>query len=79
MMGCDYGVGGMSPWMMIIPGIISLAVLALLIFGAVWLVRYYTHTTRPAGDPAEQELRRRYATGEITHEEYQQRLTNLRG
>lgn len=67
----------MMGWWMVLWGLIGLAVLTLVTLGIIWLVRTLTgpNTT---GDPAEQELRRRYAAGEIDDEEYRLRLTDLR-
>lgn len=76
------GMGGMGAWM-ILWGLLGLALLALIVLGIAWLVRSLSGSPsgpgRPtAEDPAEQELRRRYATGELTREEYHQRLGDLR-
>lgn len=73
------GMAGMGLWMMLW-GLIGLAVLVLAVLGIVWLVRNPTIARRDdeRSDPAEQELRRRYAAGQIDREEYQQRLTDLR-
>ncbi len=74
------GMMGMG-WMMVLWVLIGLAVLALLILGIVWLVRSLTDRSSDATqieDPAQRELRRRYAAGEIDQDEYQQRLDDLR-
>jgi putative membrane protein len=68
-------------WWMVLWGLIGLAVLVLVVLGIVWLVRSLSGPGRGAAmaaDPAEQELRRRYAAGEITGEQYRERLTDLR-
>jgi putative membrane protein len=58
----------------------AVLVLALLVVGVVWLVR-----TLPGPGPggstsaARQELDLRYARGELTREEYQQRRADLEG
>lgn len=72
------GMGGMMVWM-VLWGLVGLAVLVLAVLAIVSLVRNLTSASRGAADadPAEQELRRRYAAGQIDREEYQQRLTDL--
>ncbi len=74
------GMMGMG-WMMVLWVLIGLAVLALLILGIVWLVRSLTDRSSDAAqveDSAQRELRRRYAAGEISQDEYQRRLDDLR-
>ncbi|MPY80302.1 MAG: SHOCT domain-containing protein [Actinophytocola sp.] len=74
------GMMGMG-WMMVLWVLIGLAVLALLILGIIWLVRSLTDRSSDAPqieDPAQRELRRHYAAGEIDQDEYQQRLDDLR-
>lgn len=69
MMDSMYGMGwGMALW-----GLIGLAVLALAVLGVVWLARSLSGPGRTAEDPAERELRRRLAAGEIGGEEYRER------
>lgn len=73
------GMGGMMVWM-VLWGLVGLAVLVLAVLAIVWLVRNLTSAPRggrEGSDPAEQELRRRYAAGQIDREEYQQRLADL--
>jgi putative membrane protein len=77
MMGCIYGMGGMGAWMLV-TGLVSIGVLVALVLSVIWFVRYCTSPTQPHSDTAETELRRRYAAGELDHDEYQQRLTTLR-
>ncbi len=71
-------MGGMGAWM-ILWGLLGLALLALVVLGIVWFVRSLPGSSRSVPeDPAEQELRRRYAAGELTREEYHRRLDDLR-
>ena len=69
-------------WMMLLWVLIGLAVLVLVILAIIWLVRSLTgrHSSVEAQheDPALLELRRRYAAGQIDHDEYQKRLDDLR-
>ena len=60
--------------------IFALLVLALLVVGVVWLVRTLAGPS-PGGatSAARQELDLRYARGELTREEYQQRRADLEG
>jgi putative membrane protein len=58
----------------------AVLVLALLVVGVVWLVRTLA-SLGPGGSTsaARQELDLRYARGELTREEYQQRRADLEG
>lgn len=72
------GMSGMG-WWMLLWGLIGLAILVIVVLGIVWLVRSLSAPGhRTADDQAEQELRSRYAAGEIDSEEYRQRLADLR-
>ncbi|MCX6842569.1 MAG: SHOCT domain-containing protein [candidate division WOR-3 bacterium] len=73
--GGMYGYGGL--WS-IIMGIIGIAV----VVGAVWLVVYLVRTTGRRGPASEsgdalETLRRRYARGEITHDQFEQMKRDL--
>lgn len=68
------GMAGMG-WWMLLWSLIGLAVLAAAVVGVVWLVRSVSGS-RP--EPAEQELRRRYAAGEIDADEFRRRQAELR-
>lgn len=64
------GMGGMWAWWLI-----ALAVVAGLVF---FLVRALAQSSaRPRKDSAEDVLKRRYAAGDITRDEYQQKLDDL--
>lgn len=79
------GYGGSGGWTWGLGmGLGSLGMLAFwgaLIVGAVWLVRALgtesADSPRHVGDSAVDILRRRYATGEITREEYEQMRQTL--
>ncbi|UUV35898.1 hypothetical protein NQK81_21470 [Amycolatopsis roodepoortensis] len=76
----DNMMNGMG-WWMALWGLIGLAVLALAALGIIRLVRSLSgpgRSTAEGEDSAELELRRRYAAGEISGEEYHERLTGLR-
>ncbi len=79
MMG-DMG-GGMGGMMlaMVIWGVVGLAVLGLLVVGAVKLVRGRgDHAVQaPRADSPEEILRRRYAAGELDEDEYFRRSSGL--
>ncbi|WP_176732053.1 SHOCT domain-containing protein [Micromonospora rhizosphaerae] len=68
------GMAGMCIWMLI-SGLFGLAILALIVVGVVWLVRSLSGSRPDAG---EQELRRRFAAGEIDDEEFRRRREELR-
>jgi putative membrane protein len=60
--------------------IFALLVLALLVVGVVWLVRTLARSgPTSTTSTARQELDLRYARGELTREEYQQRRADLEG
>lgn len=70
-------MGGMMAWMLLW-GLIGLALLTLIIVAIIWLIRHMLAGPASRADSAEEELRRRYATGDIDHEEYQRRKAALR-
>lgn len=71
---------GMGVAMMLMMGISALIFVTVVVAAGVWLVRTLSARAAPAGlprddtdhDEAQRELRRRYAAGEITREEYLQ-------
>lgn len=71
------GMGGMGVGMLLW-GLIGLALLVLIIVAIVWLVRHLLTGGESRPDRAEQELRRRYAAGEIDADEYRRRRNDLR-
>lgn len=70
-------MGGMMAWMLLW-GLIGLALLILIIVAIIWLIRHMRTDPATRPDPAEEELRRRYAAGDIDNEEYQRRKSALR-
>jgi putative membrane protein len=69
--------GGAFMWFW---AIFALLVLALLVVGVIWLVRTLASPgPGSATSTARQELDLRYARGELTREEYQQRRVDLEG
>jgi putative membrane protein len=68
--------GGAFMWFW---AIFAVLVLALLVVGVVWLVRTLTSPGPGSTSSARQELDLRYARGELTREEYQQRRADLEG
>lgn len=75
----DGGMVGMGMWMLLW-GLVGLALLAVLVLAAVWLFRRVREEPhgRVGRSPAEEELKRRYATGEISREVYLQRRSDIR-
>jgi len=69
MMGGYVGVG----WGMLVGGVMMVALWALAIVGAVLLVRWLTDPEPSATDV----VRKRYAAGDITREQYDQMLAAL--
>ncbi|TWJ21061.1 hypothetical protein JD76_01161 [Micromonospora endolithica] len=73
---CRNGTGPMMAFM----GLATLAVLAAMVVGVIWLARRSSFAGRSEqGEKGEDVLRRRYAAGEIGDDEYRQRLATLRG
>lgn len=70
-------MGGMIVWMLLW-GLIGLALLTLIITSIVWLINHMSTSPTPRTDPAEEELRRRYAAGDLDDEEYHRRRDELR-
>jgi putative membrane protein len=79
-------MGGMMGAWMILWGLVSIAVLVLAVIGGMWAVRALsgrdsarepTRAVPPPKNPAQAELRRRYAAGEITREEFLQGKVDL--
>jgi putative membrane protein len=72
----DVGVGWMIVMML---GMVLFW--GLVILGAIWLVREYGHPSRRAGGPDDPLtiLQRRFANGEITAKEYEERRRVLGG
>ena len=71
-----YGGG----WLMMLGmGVFWLVFLAVVIVGGIYLVRYLTISTtpRPQEDSALAILRKRYASGEITKEEFEEARKHL--
>lgn len=73
-------MNGMAWAMMALMGLFTLALLAIVIAGVIWLARSISSANRsaPVGN-GEDVLRRRYAAGEIGDDEYRQRLATLHG
>jgi putative membrane protein len=69
--------GGAVMWLW---ALFAVLVLVLLVVGVVWLVRTLTSPgTGSATSTARQELDLRYARGELSREDYQQRRADLEG
>ena len=66
----------MAGWM-VLWGLLAVALIVLAVVGTVWLVRSLT-TDKPAARQSwDDELRRRYAAGEIDRDEYLRRQQDL--
>ena len=66
-------------WMMGLWVVFALALLMLVILTIIWLIRNLTGGPTRRTDAAEEQLRQRYAAGDIGQDEYRQRLADLRG
>jgi putative membrane protein len=77
--------GGWGAGMMLVMGLLWLLVLAALVAGIVWLARVVWDRSgsdgrdrgRPGGDTPLDILRRRYAAGEISHDEFERMKREL--
>ena len=77
MMGGGMMGGGEFMWFW---ALFAVLVLALLVVGVVWLVRTLAGSGPSSStSTARQELDLRYARGDLTREEYQQRRADLEG
>ncbi|NEE02605.1 SHOCT domain-containing protein [Phytoactinopolyspora halotolerans] len=74
------GVAGVGPWMMLLWGLFALIILALILSGAIWLIRELADRPERSltrRDTPEEVLRRRYAAGEIDEDEFYHRMRDL--
>ena len=65
----DMMSGMMGPWM-VLWALIGLALLALVIVATVWLAKRVSPGPSQSGAGVDEILRRRYAAGEISQEDY---------
>lgn len=75
--GGDCGMGGGMWGGALWWPLLWLVLVALLVLGAIYLLRGTASTSE--SDPAMEELRKRYARGEISDEEFEERAARLRG
>ena len=69
---------GMANWMagwMLLWGLVGLALLGLVVAATVWVVRNLTNSHD--ANAAQQELQMRYARGELSSEEYDERRQRI--
>lgn len=70
---------GAMGWWMLLWGMLGVALIVLVVIVVVRLVRDGAGRRELEAGPSEEVLRQRYAAGEITHDEYLERLNILRG
>ncbi|MCI2420889.1 hypothetical protein MOQ72_25910 [Saccharopolyspora sp. K220] len=70
--------GGGSVFLGVLHGLLALAFLVLVVLACIWLIRQLLAGGPAYRDPAEQDLRRRYAAGEVEREDYLTRMADLR-
>jgi putative membrane protein len=76
MMMCGM-MGGMGTWMAL-SAFVGLIILVLGALVIAWFVRNLISSGRRHDDSAEQELRRRYAAGELSRDQYLEMSSDLR-
>ena len=62
----------------VLHGLLALAFLVLVTLACIWLIRQLMAGGPAYRDPAEQDLRRRYAAGEVERDDYLTRMADLR-
>lgn len=80
MFGCGTNLGSMGWWGGPLFMFMHLLFWGVIIFGIVWAIRRIFPAVAPAGprqSEAEQILKRRYASGEISTEEFSQKKKDL--
>jgi putative membrane protein len=73
-------MNGFGPMMMLLMAAVGIALLGLLVAGFVWLVRALTWQDRASpgpSSPAQTDLDRRYARGEIDRDQYLRQRADL--
>ncbi len=73
-----HGSGGGFVLAGLLHGLIGLGLLVLITLVCIWLVRHLMAGAPTRRDPAEQDLRRRYAAGEVERDDYLTRMGDLR-
>lgn len=76
MNGTDMGMSGMMVWMLV-AGLLGLAALAAVVVGTVWAMRRWSAPSRQSAESAQEQLRRRFAAGEIDEDDYLSRRALL--
>lgn len=71
---CSGGMMGMGLGILVW-FVVGLALIVLAVLGSIWLVRNMSHSARRS-TPLD-ELERRYASGELDHEEFMRRREDL--
>jgi putative membrane protein len=72
----DMGMNGMMGWMLV-AGLLGLAVLVAVVAGTVWAIRRWSAPRHQGAESAQDQLRRRFAAGEIDEEDYLSRRALL--
>lgn len=71
------GMGGMIVWVLVW-GLLGLALLVAIIVGTVWAIRRWSVPEQPGRvESAQDQLKRRFAAGEIDEDEYLNRRAHL--
>lgn len=72
----DMGMSGMMAWMLV-AGLLGLAALAAGLVGTVWALRRWSAPGPQSAGSAQEQLKRRFAAGEIDEDDYLSRRALL--
>ncbi len=64
----DMGMSGMMGWMLI-AGVLGLVVLVAVVVGTAWAIRRWAAPGHQSAESAQDQLKRRFAAGEIDEDE----------
>lgn len=76
-MNMNMQMGGVMAGWMVLWGLLAVALLVLAVVGTVWLVKSLTTDKASGRQSWDDELRRRYAAGEIDRDEFLRRQQDL--
>lgn len=72
----DMGMSGMMVWMLV-AGLLGLAALVAVVVGTVWAIRRWSAPGHQGAESAQEQLKSRFAAGEIDEDDYLSRRALL--